>query len=158
MLQRKATSLSTSVFEFAFRLRDYARSLVLSAPRMTIVSASSGRGRCNAFFIPGRAHPSRSSFVGSQHCLGMDWRHDGVRLGREKPVDQMRAGDGLDLPLKLRTWREQNPRIFRALPLSSALSCSQLPNEHSSKNAKSPDFTGLLMVGAQGIEPWTSPV
>jgi len=54
--------------------------------------------------------------------------------------------------------RTKSPDFPRLLLLGSADFCRQLPSSAGSKNAKSPDFTGLSMVDAQGIEPWTSPV
>jgi hypothetical protein len=54
--------------------------------------------------------------------------------------------------------RTNSPDFPRLLLLGSAGYCRYLPDAAAAKNAKSPCFKGLLMVGAQGIEPWTSPV
>ncbi len=70
----------------------------LSAPRMTILSASFGSGRCNAFFVPWRAHPDVAFLSRRQdhgHRLRMDRLDDRVWRGRQEPVDEMRPGDRL---------------------------------------------------------------
>lgn len=73
----------------------------LSAPRMTILSASSGNGRCSAFgLVPWRSHPNVALFVGEQdhrHRLGMDRLDQRVGRCREKPVDLMRPRHRLRL-------------------------------------------------------------
>jgi hypothetical protein len=57
-----------------------------------------------------------------------------------------------------RTSTEQIPRIFHGLKRHvSTLFCLQLPSRRQQK-MKNVVKIGTLMVDAQGIEPWTSPV
>src|SRR5438874_11308554 len=73
----------------------------LSAPRITILSASSGNGLCNAFASShgARIQTSRSSSVVkiTGIAYGMDRLNDGVRGCRQKPVNEVRAWDRLRL-------------------------------------------------------------
>jgi hypothetical protein len=62
----------------------------LSAPRITILSASFGNGRCRLGLIPWRAHPNVAHLVGREdhrHSFGMDWRDDGIRRNRQEAID-----------------------------------------------------------------------
>ena len=69
----------------------------LSAPHKTILSASSGKGRCSAFgLVPWRAHPNVALLLRGQdhrHRLRMDWLDHGIRRRRKKTVDEMRSGN-----------------------------------------------------------------
>lgn len=62
-------------------------------PLAAIRSASPGNGRCNALASDQGAHRQFALFLGHEnyrHHLGVDWCHDGVRLGGEKAVEVSR--------------------------------------------------------------------
>jgi hypothetical protein len=90
------------------------------------VSASSGRGRCNAFASSHGAHPDVALLVGGQdhrQRLRIDRRDDGIRLGRQEAVDEVRAGHrlGLGAPVALElgpdaSEREQRPVLVEGEP------------------------------------------
>ena len=70
----------------------------LSAPRATILSASSANGRWRLCFIPWAAHPNIALFIGRQdhrHRLGMDRLNNGIRRGGQKTINE--AGRGYQL-------------------------------------------------------------
>jgi hypothetical protein len=68
------------------------------APRITILSASSGNGRCNALASSHGARIPNVAFLISRHDhrhgLWMDRRDVGVRHRRQETIDQMGSCDG----------------------------------------------------------------
>lgn len=66
----------------------------MSAPRATILMASSGNGRCSALASSHGAHPNVPFPIGRQdhrHRLWMDRLDNGVRCRRQETVDEMKS-------------------------------------------------------------------
>ena len=114
----------------------------LSAPRMTILRASSGNGRCNALASSHGARIHTSLLVGGQdhrHGLEMDRLDDGVRRCREKAVDLMRSRHRLRLGAG-------GPEVGRRRLATSLRTKSRMP-------ASTSDSAFVALIVAAGLVP-----